>query len=184
MKIFFCKLRDALGFHITPTTIQPKARCVCALGLRSWAPGTSFAEKTARRNVAPERWVFLAGTGEGLVLCWCVLPISFTHGLALLSHYYKSSTCVCSVIFSLQRRCMGVLCCYFRPKMFSPGDHVWYHSRTLARAEHWGPPRRQGLGSHYAHMWATSDFAPRSAAVGIPETARVTQPLCPQVGHF
>ena len=26
---------------------------------------------------------------------------------------------------------MGVLCCDFRPKMFSPGDHVWYHSRTL-----------------------------------------------------
>ena len=52
-------------------------------------------------------------------------------GLALLSHYYKSSTCVCYVIFSLQRRCMGVLCCYFRPKMFSPSDHVRYHSRTL-----------------------------------------------------
>ena len=66
MKIFFCKLRDALGFHITPTTEQPKGRCVCALGLRSWAPGTSFAEKTARRNVAPEHWVFLAGTGGGL----------------------------------------------------------------------------------------------------------------------
>ena len=27
--------------------------------------GTSFAEKTARRNVAPEHWVFLAGTGGG-----------------------------------------------------------------------------------------------------------------------
>ena len=65
------------------------------------------------------------------VLCWFVLPICFTHGLALLSHYFKSSTCVCSVIFSLQRRCMGVLCCYFRPKMFSPGDHVQYNSRTL-----------------------------------------------------
>ena len=60
-----------------------------------------------------------------------MLPICFTHGLALLSHYFKSSTCVCSVIFSLQRRCMGVLCCYFRPKMFSPGDDVRYHSRTL-----------------------------------------------------
>ena len=60
-----------------------------------------------------------------------MLPICFTHGLALLSHYFKSSTCVCSVIFSLQRHCMGVLCCHFRPKMFSPGDHVWYHSRTL-----------------------------------------------------
>ena len=54
-----------MGFHITPTTEQPKGRCVCALGLRNWAPGTSFAEKTARRNVAPEHWVFLAGTGGG-----------------------------------------------------------------------------------------------------------------------
>ena len=26
---------------------------------------------------------------------------------------------------------MGVLCCYFRPKMFSRGDHVRYHSLTL-----------------------------------------------------
>ena len=26
---------------------------------------------------------------------------------------------------------MGVLCCYFRPKMFSPADSVRYHSRTL-----------------------------------------------------
>ena len=65
MKIFFCKLRDALGFHITPTTEQPKGRCVCALGLRSWAPGTSFAEKNGSPELAPERWVFLAGTGGG-----------------------------------------------------------------------------------------------------------------------
>ena len=60
-----------------------------------------------------------------------MLPICFTHGLALLSHYFKSITCVYSVMFSLQRRCMGVLCCYFRPKMFSPGDRVRCHSRTL-----------------------------------------------------
>ena len=26
---------------------------------------------------------------------------------------------------------MGVLCCYFRHKMFSPSDHVRYHSYTL-----------------------------------------------------
>ena len=26
---------------------------------------------------------------------------------------------------------MGVLCCYFRPKMFSPVDRVRYHSHTL-----------------------------------------------------
>ena len=31
---------------------------------------------------------------------------SVTHGLALVSHYFKSITCVCSVIFSLQRHCM------------------------------------------------------------------------------
>ena len=55
----------------------------------------------------------------------------FTHGLALLSHYFKSTTCVYAVMFSFQRRCMDVLCCYFRPKMFSPGDCVRYHSRTL-----------------------------------------------------
>ena len=36
-----------------------------------------------------------------------------------------------------------------------------------------GSPRRQGLCSHLAHSWATSDPAPRSQAVGIPETARV-----------
>ena len=67
-----------------------------------------------------------------------MLPICFTHGLALLSHYFKSITCVYSMMFSLQRCCMGVLCCYFRPKMFSPGDCVQYHSRTLG-----------------AHVWAT-----------------------------
>ena len=37
----------------------------------------------------------------------------------------------------------------------------------------WGPPRRQGLCSHVAHLWATSDSAPRSEAVGIPQAAGV-----------
>ena len=37
----------------------------------------------------------------------------------------------------------------------------------------WGPPRRQGLCSHLAHLWATSDSAPRSEAVGTPEAAGV-----------
>ena len=37
----------------------------------------------------------------------------------------------------------------------------------------WGPPRLQGLCSHLAHLGATSDSAPRSEAVGIPEAARV-----------
>ena len=31
-----------------------------------------------------------------------------------------------------------------------------------------GSPRRQGLCSHLAHLWATSDFVPRSEAEGIP----------------
>ena len=36
-----------------------------------------------------------------------------------------------------------------------------------------GSPRRQGLCSHVAHKWATSDFVPRSEAEGIPKTAGV-----------
>ena len=30
----------------------------------------------------------------------------------------------------------------------------------------WGPPTRHGLCSHLAHLWATSDFVPRSAGFG------------------
>ena len=33
-------------------------------------------------------------------------------------------------------------------------------------AEHWGPPRRQGLRSRCAHMWAISDFVPRAERWG------------------
>ena len=36
-----------------------------------------------------------------------------------------------------------------------------------------GSPRRQGLYSHLAHLWANSDCAPRFEAVGIPEAAAV-----------
>ena len=35
----------------------------------------------------------------------------------------------------------------------------------------WGPPRRQGLCSHLAHLWATCDSAPRSEAMGTPQAA-------------
>ena len=39
----------------------------------------------------------------------------------------------------------------------------------LSRApKQWGPPRRQGLCSHLAHLWATSDSAARFEAVGTP----------------
>ena len=37
----------------------------------------------------------------------------------------------------------------------------------------WGPPRRQGLCSHLTHLWASSDLAPRSKAVGTPQAAGV-----------
>ena len=30
--------------------------------------------------------------------------------------------------------------------------------------KHWGPPRQQGLCSHPAHLWATSDFVSGSEA--------------------
>ena len=77
---FCCKLRDALGFHIAPTTEQPKGRRDWALGLRSWALGSSFAEKkrlagTLRRNVgsfSPERGgggVLQGVSGSG---CRCI----------------------------------------------------------------------------------------------------------------
>ena len=36
-----------------------------------------------------------------------------------------------------------------------------------------GPHRRQGLCSHLAHLWANSDSAPRSEAVGTPWAAGV-----------
>ena len=39
----------------------------------------------------------------------------------------------------------------------------------------WGPPRRQGLCSHPAHLWATSDSAPGFEAVGTPSAQRRKQ---------
>ena len=44
----------------------------------------------------------------------------------------------------------------------------------------WGPPRRQGLCSHLADLWATSDSALRSEAVGTPQA----QGLCSHLAHF
>ena len=37
----------------------------------------------------------------------------------------------------------------------------------------WGPPGRQGLCSHLAHLWATSNLVPRSEALGTPQAAGV-----------
>ena len=48
----------------------------------------------------------------------------------------------------------------------------------------WGPPKRQGLCSHLAHLCATSDSPPRSEAVGTPQAVGVMYLPCPIVGHF
>ena len=44
----------------------------------------------------------------------------------------------------------------------------------LTALKRWGSSRRQGLRSHLAHKWATSDSAPRSEAEGILKAAGVT----------
>ena len=44
---------------------------------------------------------------------------------------------------------------------------------TLSPAmKRWGPPRRHGLCSHLAPLWATSDFVPRYEALGTPPSGR------------
>ena len=54
------------------------------------------------------------------LLQWFVFPICHTHVLALLSHYFKSVTCVYYVIFSLQRRCKGCCVPFSDPRCFLP----------------------------------------------------------------
>ena len=44
----------------------------------------------------------------------------------------------------------------------------------------WGPPRWQGLWSHLAHLWATSDFVPRFEALATPLRG---QGLCSHPAH-
>ena len=65
----------------------------------------------------------------GNILRWFVFPICHTHVLAflaLLSHYFESVTCVFS-----PKAVYRVLYLFFRPRIFSPSDCIWYHSRTL-----------------------------------------------------
>ena len=52
------------------------------------------------------------------LLRWFVFPICHTHVLALLSHDFKSVTCVYSVIFSLQRQCTGCRVPFSDPRFF------------------------------------------------------------------
>ena len=48
----------------------------------------------------------------------------------------------------------------------APPDLVGHLCFCPPALKRWGPPRRPGLCSHLAHLWATSDAAPRSEAVG------------------
>ena len=50
---------------------------------------------------------------------------------------------------------------------------LWANLILPPALKRWGPPRRQGLCSHLAHLWATCDSAARSEAVGIPQAAGV-----------
>ena len=52
----------------------------------------------------------------GGLCCPSVTHMSF----ALLSHHFKSVTCVNSVIFSLQRRCTGCRLAFSDPRCFLP----------------------------------------------------------------
>ena len=51
--------------------------------------------------------------------------------------------------------------------------HKWDTSDSAPALKRRGPLMRQGLCSHLAHKWATSDSAPRSEAEGIPQAAGV-----------
>ena len=51
----------------------------------------------------------------------------------------------------------------------------------------WGPPTQQDLCSHVAHLWATSDSALRSKAVGTPRRLwgpPRRQGLCSHIVHL
>ena len=62
--------------------------------------------------------------------------------------------------------------------------HLWATSNSAPRSEAPGPRKQQGLCSHPAHLWATSDSAPRSEAVGTPQAAGVVLPPGQLVGHL
>ena len=138
-----------------------------------------------------------------------MLPICFTHSLALLSHYFKSRTCVCSILFcnilspKALYGCVGTdyptaqngaliiqlpdrlgtsthngVCCYFRPKIFSPGDHVRYHSHTLGA----GPPPNGPQFCHirYIHPGGVTPVDHESAQLSRLEAVAVESPKSPE----
>ena len=74
------------------------------------------------------------------------------HGLALLTHYFKSVTCVYSVMFSLQRRCTGCRVPFSDPRCFLP---VTVYGTTHAHLVHMYLPLLWGL-RHVGRSFATS----------------------------
>ena len=77
------------------------------------------------------------GGGGTSLFCWaisvavvCVPHLSHTRSCIALPFLQISHLCVFCDILS-PKAVYRVLCPFFRPKMFSPGDRVWYHSRTL-----------------------------------------------------
>ena len=52
--------------------------------------------------------------------------------------------------------------------------HLWATSDFLSPAvKRWGPPTQSGLCSHPAHLWAIADFVPRFEVLGTPQTVGV-----------
>ena len=62
--------------------------------------------------------------------------------------------------------------------------HLWATSDSVTALKRWGPLILQGLCYHRAHLWATSDSVHRSEVLGTPHIAGVMLPPGPFVGHF
>ena len=60
--------------------------------------------------------------------------------------------------------------------------HLWATFVLPPTMKRWGSPWRQGLCSHLAHLCATYDCAPHSEAVGIPQRGKVYVAALPTCG--
>ena len=77
-------------------------------------------------------------------------------------------------------RCLHNPCCLGGPHRFRAGGRIEGCPQVGKVAlKRWGPPRQQRLCSHLAHVWATSDCAPLSEAVGTPKAG-----LCSHLAHL
>ena len=72
------------------------------------------------------------------LLQWFGFPICHTHVLALLSHCFKSVTCVCSVIFTLQRWCTGFRAPFSDPRCVLPYGTTHAHLVHMCWPLLWG----------------------------------------------